>query len=42
MKKDMRTVKADVAIIIHNSCIFATQRRYGDFKEGWEFPGQKI
>ena len=22
--------------------IFATQRGYGDFKEGWEFPGGKI
>ena len=22
--------------------IFATQRGYGDFKDGWEFPGGKI
>ena len=30
------------AIIIHNNRIFATQRGYGDFKDGWEFPGGKI
>ena len=29
-------------IIIHNNRIFATQRGYGDFKDGWEFPGGKI
>ena len=22
--------------------MFATQRRYGEFKDGWEFPGGKI
>ena len=37
----MKTVKV-VAIIIHNNRIFATQRGYGDFKDGWEFPGGKI
>lgn len=25
-----------------NPIIFATQRGYGDFKGGWEFPGGKI
>src|SRR5699024_5856811 len=30
------------AIIIHNNRIFATQRGYGDFKDGLEFPGGKI
>ena len=30
------------SIIIHNNRIFATQRGYGDFKDGWEFPGGKI
>ena len=33
-----------VAAIIHNSenHIFATQRGYGDMKDGWEFPGGKV
>ena len=38
----MKTVKVVAAIIIHNNHIFATQRGYGDFKDGWEFPGGKI
>ena len=33
-----------VAAIIHDAegRIFATQRGYGDFKDGWEFPGGKM
>ena len=33
-----------VAAIIHDSegRIFATQRGYGDMKDGWEFPGGKM
>ena len=33
-----------VAAIIHDSDgrIFATQRGYGDMKDGWEFPGGKM
>ena len=33
-----------VAAIIHDSegRIFATQRGYGDYKDGWEFPGGKM
>lgn len=38
----MQTIKVVVAIITHNHQIFATQRGYGDFKDGWEFPGGKI
>lgn len=38
----MRTIKVVAAIIIHGDNIFATQRGYGDFKGGWEFPGGKI
>ena len=30
------------AIIVKENRIFATQRGYGDFKDGWEFPGGKI
>lgn len=38
----MQTIKVAAAIITHNNQIFATQRGYGDFKDGWEFPGGKI
>ena len=33
-----------VAAIIHDveGRIFATQRGYGDMKDGWEFPGGKV
>lgn len=36
------TVKVAAAIIMHGDKIFATQRGYGEFKDGWEFPGGKI
>ncbi len=38
----MKTVRVVAAIIIHDNRIFATQRGYGEFKNGWEFPGGKI
>ena len=38
----MKTVKVAAAVIIHENKIFATQRGYGEFKDGWEFPGGKI
>ncbi len=38
----MKTVKVVAAIIIHDGKVFATQRGYGEFKDGWEFPGGKI
>lgn len=38
----MKTVKVVAAIIIHQGKVFATQRGYGEFKDGWEFPGGKI
>lgn len=38
----MKTVRVVAAIIIHDHKIFATQRGYGEFKDGWEFPGGKI
>lgn len=38
----MKNVKVVVAIIINNGKVFATQRGYGEFKDGWEFPGGKI
>ena len=38
----MKEIKVVAAIIVENNKIFATQRGYGDFKGGWEFPGGKI
>ena len=38
----MKTIRVVAAIIRDGDCIFATQRGYGDFKDGWEFPGGKI
>lgn len=38
----MKTVEVVAAIITYNDRIFATQRGYGEFKDGWEFPGGKI
>lgn len=38
----MKTIKVVAAIIVENGKIFATQRGYGDFKGGWEFPGGKV
>ena len=38
----MKTIKVVAAIIIDNGKVFATQRGYGEFKDGWEFPGGKI
>ena len=38
----MRTIKVVAAIIIDGENVFATQRGYGEFEGGWEFPGGKI
>ena len=38
----MKTIKVVAAIIIDREKVFATQRGYGEFKDGWEFPGGKI
>lgn len=43
----MKTVRVVAAVIKSRNqsgepIIFATQRGYGDFKGGWEFPGGKI
>lgn len=38
----MKTIKVVAAIIMHSNKVFATQRGYGEFKGGWEFPGGKI
>ncbi len=38
----MKTVYVVAAIIRDDNRIFATQRGYGEFKDGWEFPGGKV
>lgn len=38
----MKTIRVVAAIIRDKDMIFATQRGYGEFKDGWEFPGGKI
>ena len=38
----MKTIRVVAAIIRDKDKIFATQRGYGEFKDGWEFPGGKI
>ena len=43
----MNTVKVVAAVITAcnengEKIIFATQRGYGEFKDGWEFPGGKV
>lgn len=40
--KNRKTVKVAAAIIKNRNRIFTTQRGYGEFKDGWEFPGGKI
>ncbi|MEF2914115.1 MAG: NUDIX domain-containing protein, partial [Succinivibrio sp.] len=38
----MKTINVVAAIILKDNKIFATQRGYGEFKDGWEFPGGKV
>lgn len=38
----MKSIKVVAAIILQNNKILATQRGYGEFEGGWEFPGGKI
>ncbi len=38
----MKTVNVVAAVIKKGNKILATQRGYGEFKDGWEFPGGKI
>lgn len=42
--KTIRVVAAVIKAVNENGdpIIFATQRGYGEFKDGWEFPGGKI
>lgn len=38
----MKTIKVAAAMIQDGGRIFATQRGYGEFRGGWEFPGGKV
>lgn len=38
----MKTIEVVAAVIKHEGKIFATQRGYGEFEGGWEFPGGKM
>ena len=38
----MKTVHVAAAIILNDGKVLAAQRGYGEFKDGWEFPGGKI
>ena len=38
----MKTIRVVAAIIRDGNRVFATQRGYGPWKDGWEFPGGKV
>ena len=40
--EDRKIIKVVAAVIREKNKIFATQRGYGELKDGWEFPGGKI
>ena len=42
MTDEIKTIEVVAAIIRHGDKVFATQRGYGEFKGGWEFPGGKM
>ena len=46
-KQDKKTIHVVAALIFRTTPygtrqLFATQRGYGEFKDGWEFPGGKV
>lgn len=38
----MKEIEVVAAVIRRGNRVFAVQRGYGEFKDGWEFPGGKI
>ena len=42
MENTGKQITVVAAIILDGKKLFATQRGYGEFKDGWEFPGGKI
>ena len=39
---DRKSIRVVAAVIRQGDQIFATQRGYGPYKDGWEFPGGKV
>lgn len=39
---ERKRIEVVAAVIRRGDAVFATQRGYGPFKDGWEFPGGKI
>lgn len=42
MENTRKQIEVVAAIILDEQKVFATQRGYGEFKDGWEFPGGKM
>lgn len=42
MENTRKRIEVVAAIILDEKRVFATQRGYGEFKDGWEFPGGKM
>ena len=42
MENTRKRIEVVAAIILDKEKVFATQRGYGEFKDGWEFPGGKM
>ena len=42
MSEQRKHIEVVAAIIKKGNTILATQRGYGDLKDGWEFPGGKV
>lgn len=42
MENQRKRIEVVAAIILDQGKVFATQRGYGEFKDGWEFPGGKM
>ena len=38
----MKRIEVVAAVIENGGKVFATQRGYGEYKDGWEFPGGKV
>ena len=38
----VKSIEVVAAVIVSNGRVFATQRGYGEFEGGWEFPGGKV
>lgn len=38
----MKSIEVVAAVIVKDNKVFSTQRGYGEFKDGWEFPGGKM